>query len=92
MVPLIGRMLAVELRPRDVVRMLELLKKRPSRKGGMLAPSTIRSTYALVRQVFDWAVLHEQVPANPVVVPSGLLPAKKDKDPTWRSKARLSRD
>ena len=58
----------------------------------MLAPNTVRSTYALVRQVFDWAVLHEKVPANPVVVPKGVLPAKKDKDPAWRIKARFSRE
>ena len=89
-VPLIGRMRALELRPKDVVGMLEKLKMRPSRKGGTLASSTIRSTYTLVRQVFDWAVLHEHVPANPVVVPSGVLPAKKDKDPTWRGRARFS--
>jgi integrase len=90
-VPLIGRVLAAELRPKDVVWMLEKLRMRPSRKGATPASSTIRSTYALVRQVFDWAVLHEHVPANPVVVPNGVLPPKKDKDPTWRSKARFRR-
>jgi integrase len=91
-VPLIGRMLAVELRPKDVVAMLEKLKLRPSRKGGLLASSTIRSTFALVRQVFDWAVLNEHVPANPVVVQNGVVPPKKDKDPTWRGRARFSRE
>jgi integrase len=88
--PIIGRVPARDLRPKHVVEMLEKLKKRPSRKGGTLAPSTMRSTYALLRQVFDWAFFHEYVSANPVVVLNGVLPAKKDKDPAWRIKARFS--
>jgi integrase len=91
-VPLIGAVRASELRPKHVVQLIGRLKELPSRKGGTLAARTIRTTYGLLRQVFQWAVLHEHVAANPVIVPKGVLPEKKDKDPAWRSKARFSRD
>jgi integrase len=90
--PVIGKMKASELRPKHAVGLVEAMRKRKSRKGGVLAPRTVRGAFTLIRQVFQWAVLHEHVLANPVVVPKGTLPQKMDKDPAWRIRARFSRD
>jgi len=37
--------------------------------------------------VFQYAVLQEIIPGNPMVLAKGVLPRVQDKDPTWRAKA-----
>jgi integrase len=68
------------------------LRERHSRRGGTLAPRTIRKAYSTVKQVFAWAVGEKLLIVNPVVATPRVLPVGQDKDPRWRRTARCSEE
>ena len=86
-VPVVGNIRLVDLRPRHARLLVKALRQHPSRRGGTLAPRTIRSTFYMVRQAIQDAVLDELLPSNPVAVRRTELPGVEDKDPTWRHMA-----
>ena len=85
--PLLETLKLSEVRPRHARDLVLTLRKTPSPKGGLLAPRTVRGIYFLVRQVFQYAVIQEFLPGNPILVDRGVLPKRIDKDATWRSGA-----
>jgi integrase len=99
--PVIGHVLLKEIRTRhirDLVRGLRskrVGKKKPNKGAakdrGLLAPRTVRHVYATLRAMFREAVVDELLSANPCVVKKEDLPAKQDKDPTWRHSAVFTR-
>ncbi len=91
-IPALGRLRLAQLRPHDVRDFLRTMRTTPSPKGGTLAPRTLWHLYFLLRQAMHDAVVDELVPANPVQVKRGDLPAKTDKDPAWRKSAVFSRE
>ncbi len=91
-IPRIGEIPLVQLRPHHVRDMLRALLLQPSPKGGTLAPRTIRHAYFVTCQALHDAVVDELVPANPVQVRKSEVPPKRDKDPTWRSGAVCTRE
>ena len=85
-VPRIGSMELVSIRPRHLRDLIEDLKSE-----GKLAPKTIREISGLLHTVFKSAVIDELVATNPVIYERGVLPKKVDKDPTWRAEAIFTR-
>jgi hypothetical protein len=63
------------------------LRKKPSRKGGKLAPRTILNIYGALQTLFATAVEDGKVAVNPCKLTGKTLPVKRDKDPTWRDGA-----
>src|SRR5262249_16156808 len=57
-----------------------------------LAPRTVRHVYGVLHRMFEDAVADELIDSNPCAIKRGELPAKIDKDPTWRSGAVFSRE
>lgn len=91
--PLLGTLKVSEVRPRHARDLVVALRSTPSRKGGKLAPRTVRAVFATTKQMFQYAVAQEYVTGNPVVlVDRSVLPKKEDKDPSWRSGAVFSKD
>ncbi len=84
--PALGGVRLDEIRPRQVRGVFEKIKL----KG--LAPRTIRNIYSTLKVLLRDAVADEHIVASPCVLPSGFLPAKRDKDPTWRKGAIYTRD
>jgi integrase len=84
---LLGDVPVSDVRRRHAYELVNALKRTPSRKGGVLAPRTVRGVYFLVRQIFEHACFKEYIPANPIAVPRGALPKREDKDPSWRPTA-----
>ena len=84
--PRIGSMLLVDVRPRHVRDLILEM-----RKAGELAPATIRQVSGVLHTMFKSAVIEELVASNPVVFERGTLPKKVDKDPTWRHEAIFTR-
>jgi integrase len=74
---------------RDLVR---ALKKKPSRKGDLLAPRTVLNIYGALHGLFASAVEDGKIAANPCKLTGKTLPAKRDKDPTWRDDAIFTLD
>jgi integrase len=91
-VPHIGRLKLAEVRPRHAYQLVQALKRTKSRRGGVLAPRTVRGIFFTTRQVFQHAVLEELLVGNPMVLARGILPAVEDKDPTWRLDAVFNQD
>jgi integrase len=89
--PLIGHRVFADLRPRDVVQLVERLKQRQSVKGEPLAPRTVRNAYAVFHRMCRDAVIDEVIAATPCVLPTRTLPGKEDRDPSWRATAVFSR-
>ena len=85
--PLLGTMKVKDVRPKHAYQLVKRLERTPSRRGGVLAPRTVRSVFFTTRQVFQHLVLDEAIAGNPIVVARGVLPRVQDKDPTWRPKA-----
>lgn len=85
-VPRIGHLLLVEVRPRHMRDLIEELKAE-----GTLAPKTIREISGVVHTMFKSALIEELVQANPVAYERGVLPKKLDKDPSWRRQAIYAR-
>ncbi|MFO0607312.1 MAG: tyrosine-type recombinase/integrase [Polyangiales bacterium] len=88
-----GRLPLVQVTPRDVAAWVKELRSKPSPRGGLLAPATVRSVVALVSKMFVAAMFEELVKMNPVsVLPKGTVPALKDKDPAARQGWRYTRE
>lgn len=85
--PVLGDMLMDEVRPRHLVELVRVLSKRPSERGGVLAPRTVRGAYGVVSSMFHEAVMQEVVRASPCVLRGRELPTIRDKDPEWRDTA-----
>lgn len=82
----LGQMLLKDVRPhhvRDFVRHLRTLD---------IAPRTVRHIFGHLRTLFHEAVTDELIAATPCVLKKGVLPKKIDKDPTWRPRAKFSRE
>lgn len=60
-------------------------------RGTPLAPRTIIHVHRTFALMFRTAVAEGVVEVNPCVLLPGDLPAKRDKDPTWRKTARFYR-
>jgi integrase len=90
--PNIGGLRVVDVRPRHAHDVVMALRRQPSARGGTLAPRTIRSAYFTLRQIFEFAVLQELIPTNPIRLGRGVLPKKTDKDPAWRKDAVFNSD
>lgn len=100
--PVIGDILVTELRPRHVRDLVSSLcgkrKQGNRRKDGtavpteeLLAPRTVRHIYGTLRAMLNDAVADELIASNPCVLKDE-LPAKRDKDRTWRRTAVFTRD
>ncbi len=85
--PVIGRLPIDEIRPRHIRDLVRGLAHSESRRGGKLAPRTIRSIYSTLHTLLEEAVADELLDHSPCVLKRGELPRKIDKDPTWRSTA-----
>ena len=79
-----GRMKIRAAKPKDAAAFIEWLKQKPSGRGGVLAPRSVRNIYDVVRRGHDAATFDELLPANPFTAVKGRLPAIADKDPTAR--------
>src|SRR6202142_1169651 len=86
-VPLIGKLELVAVRPSDV-RDVVLFH----RKANKLAPRTIRHVFATMAIMFGDAIADELITATPCVLRKGVLPKKGEKDPDWRATAIYDRD
>jgi integrase len=86
-VPVLGEVRVVDVRPRHAYQLVKHLERTPSRRGGVLAPRTVRQIFFTTRQVFRHLVLEEVISGNPIDVARGVLPRVQDKDPTWRATA-----
>ncbi len=91
-IPVLGQLTLVDVRPRHAYQLVKKLERTPSRRGGVLAPRTIRGIFFTARQGFQHAVMEELIPGNPMVLPRGVLPRVQDKDPSWRATAIFTGD
>jgi integrase len=100
--PALGNIPIGELRPRQVRTFVEeLTRKRRQgnrRKDGsvvpndeLLAPRTVRHIYGTLRAMLNDAVADELIASSSCVLKDE-LPAKRDKDRTWRRTAVFTRD
>ena len=89
--PTIGKLLLVDVRPKQIRALIAELRLRMGREKGSMAPRSVRHVYSVLHRMFEDAVADELVPVNPVVLKRGELPARVDKDPTWRSGAVYTR-
>lgn len=90
--PLIGSQRLDAVRPRDVIRLVEKLKRiRSSKDGSPLGARTVINSYQVFRRMMRDAVIDEHIVGSPCVLPTGTLPKKRDKDPTWRAHAVYTR-
>jgi hypothetical protein len=93
--PAIGAMPLGEVRRAHVRDLVQAISASVSpRTGAPLAPRSILHVYATLRTAFADAVRDEILTANPCTLTTrkGELPAKRDRDPAWRSTAVYSRD
>lgn len=84
--PVFGRRVFVSIRPKDVEKFVDGLKRGP------LAPRTIHHVYDCLRSICRDAAFDEVIPFSPCMVRPGMLPKKKDKDPRWRVGAIFATD
>ena len=102
--PMLGSTPLDRLRPKQIQAWLREVKKRklearrrrtlvamPQTEPDVLAPRTVRKAFQLLRSMLNEAVADELIVGNPAVLRRGDLPAKIDKDPTWRRRAVFSR-
>lgn len=100
--PVLGDVVLTELRPRqirDFVKALSGKRKLGNlRKDGtrmpcdeLIAPRTVRHIYGTLRAMLNDAVADELIASNPCMLKDE-LPAKVDKDRTWRRTAVFTRD
>ena len=71
--PVLGTLKVVDVRPRHAHELVMALRRTESRKGGVLAPRTIRQIYFSTKQLFQYALLQELLPGNPILVGKGVL-------------------
>ncbi len=100
--PVIGNIAVSELRPRHVRDLIKALTRKRKlgnlRKDGtrvpsdeLIAPRTVRHVYGTLRAMLNDAVADEVIASNPCVLKDE-LPAKVDKNRTWRRTAVFTRD
>lgn len=85
-IPVLGSRPLDTIRPRDVVAFIQGIAA-----AGTHAPRTVHHIFDALRSLMQWAVFEEKLIANPCAdLPPGVLPAKRDADPTWRATAIYS--
>lgn len=84
--PRIGHMLLVDIRPRHMRDLVMELRANPA-----IAPKTIREIASITGTMFKSAVVEELIAASPAIYEKGTLPKKQDKDPAWRAQAIFTR-
>ncbi|HEX3475309.1 MAG TPA: tyrosine-type recombinase/integrase [Kofleriaceae bacterium] len=100
--PALGDVVLAELRPRQIRDFVKALagkrKLGNRRKDGtrvateeLIAPRTVRHVYATLRAMLNDALADELITTNPCVLKDE-LPAKVDKDRSWRRTAVFTRD
>lgn len=92
-IPELGKLKMIDVKPKHAHQLVKVLRRTKSRRGGVLAPRTVRQVFFTAKQAFEEAVLEEILPSNPMIVRKGVLPGIEDKDPATRrsSPARRSR-
>jgi integrase len=63
----------------------------PKVRTGKMAPKSAHNLKGVLHKLFKDAVIDELITANPVVLAEEDLPAKTDKDPSWRKGAIFTR-
>lgn len=81
----LGSLSVLEVRPRHLIVFLAWLRALPSKRGGTLAPRSIRNIYSVVHRLFAHAVVAEVIPNSPCHLPRRAMPSATDKDPEARS-------
>lgn len=74
----------------DVRKLVADLAGKASRKGGTLAPRTIRNVYGVLQAMCTDAVIDGVIPASPCVLRAQHLPQARDKVAGWRDTAIFS--
>ena len=89
----LGSLPITNVTPSDIREFITWLAGRSSRRGGKLAPRTIRNVHDVVRRVFNWAASKDVglLSANPCTQTPDNLPEVRDKHPEFRANARFSR-
>ncbi len=90
--PELGELLLAEVRPSHIRSLVRSLKAKVGQGRAQLAPRTVRHVYGVLHRMFEDAVADELIESNPCSIKRGELPAKIDKDPTWRSGAVFTRE
>jgi integrase len=75
-----------ELKPAHALTLITFLQGLPSRRGGKLGASAVRSIFDVCLRALDVAVMHELLPSNPFRLGPvrAELPRKRHKDPKAR--------
>jgi len=90
--PTLGRLALREIRALQVRNLVRALKAKCGPGKDQLAPRTVRHVYATLHRLFEDALAEELIEVNPCTLKRGELPAKVDKDPTWRATAVFTRE
>jgi integrase len=90
--PELGELVLADVRPSHVRALVRKLKAKVGQGREQLAPRTVRHVYGVLHRMFEDAVADELIESNPCSIRRGELPAKVDKDPTWRSGAVFARE
>jgi integrase len=90
--PELGELVLAEVRPNHIRALVRKLKAKVGQSREQLAPRTVRHVYGVLHRMFEDAVADELIESNPCSIKRGELPAKIDKDPTWRSGAVFARE
>jgi integrase len=81
-----------DVRPSHVRALVRNLKAKVGSSREQLAPRTVRHVYGVLHRMFEDAVADELIESSPCAIKRGELPAKIDKNPTWRSGAVFTRE
>ena len=84
--PVIGKMLLTDVRPRHVLAVVERAQSRSC------APRSVRNIYYLVSALFNEAVGDQLIETSPCTLNRNQIGTVRDKDPAWRESARYTRD
>lgn len=76
----LAQMPITEVKPRHCLAYVQWLKARPSRRGGTLAPRTIRTIAQTVQRALSQAVRDEIISVSPWNLPPNALPGIEDKE------------
>src|SRR5713226_2465102 len=90
--PELGELFLTEVRPSHIRTLVRSLKAKVGPEKQQLAPRTVRHVYGVLHRMFEDAVADELIESNPCSIKRGELPAKIDKDPTWRGGAVFTRE
>jgi integrase len=90
--PELAELVLADVRPTHVRALVRNLKSRVGPGREQLAPRTVRHVYGVLHRMFEDAIADELIDSNPCAIKRGELPAKIDKDPTWRSGAVFTRE